>query len=150
MTSDAPSSIVETYREWQVRCLRQDGGEQLCWMVQSLASNETNARLMQVELVFQENELHMIVLTPLGVLLTNDLTYRIDEGEARRFPYRTCIDSGCIGRHQVSADDLAALRRGAILTVTLTLEKNSQIFDVQFSLSGFTAANNRLRALSLE
>jgi invasion protein IalB len=69
------------------------------------------------------------------------LTVAVDGGKARRYPYAFCNPVGCYVRLGLTADDVAAFKRGkeAIITIVPALAPDQQV-KLTLSLDGFTAS----------
>jgi invasion protein IalB len=81
------------------------------------------------------------IVAPLETLLTEQITLRVDGGQARRFPFNFCNVGGCVTRLGLTEEDLALFRRGATATLSMVpAAAPDQIVTVTMSLSGFTAA----------
>jgi len=83
------------------------------------------------------------IITPLGVLLEFGLRLKIDDGEERGAPFRICQKHGCLVREPLSADVIAALKKGNAALVTVAAEGAGPI-DISISLRGFTKAFDSL------
>jgi len=59
------------------------------------------------------------IVVPLETLLTEQITLRVDGGQARRFPFNFCNVGGCVTRVGLTSEDVALFRRGAEATLTM-------------------------------
>jgi invasion protein IalB len=142
-----PDRLSEIYGDWTVNCVNGDGGRQ-CAMVQTLTSNENGQRVLQAELATTGGNTRLILVAPFGVLLEAGVSATI-EGEAlKTIPYRTCIPAGCIAETQLTADEIAKLRRGATLALRLKAADSGSDVNLSLSLAGVSAALNRLGELT--
>lgn len=80
------------------------------------------------------------IRVPLGVVLTQGLRLKIDQGETTASPFFICLPSGCRVRAPLQEALLESLRRGAKATISYTLFRNGepQEISADISLSGFT------------
>lgn len=83
------------------------------------------------------------IVTPLGVLLERGLLLKIDESEERGAPFRICQKHGCLVREPLSAEVIAALKKGNTALVTVVAEGVGPV-DIPISLRGFTKAYGSL------
>lgn len=148
LAAQMPTSLSETYEAWTVRCERVEETRR-CWMIQSLARQE-GERVLQLEFAVVEGETTLAMVAPFGLLLGAGADFTIDGTAVETLGFRTCLPLGCIVRAEPDDALLAALRRGNMLTVGFEIAATGEPFALELSLSGFTAAHNRLRALARE
>ncbi|MEM9796515.1 MAG: invasion associated locus B family protein [Pseudomonadota bacterium] len=136
--------IREEHGDWEVRCLRApEGQDDPCQLYQRLSDQNGNptADVNFFDLpAGGDIAAGATVLTPLQTLLTAQVTMSVDGGPARRYPFSFCDQSGCYSRMGFTAEDVAALRRGAraVLTVVPALAPDQRA-EMTMSLTGFTA-----------
>lgn len=136
--------IREEHGDWEVRCLKApEGQDDPCQLYQRLADQQGNPTAdVNVFDLPDGNEIvaGATVLTPLQTLLTAQVTMTIDGGQARRYPFSFCDQTGCYSRMGFTAADVAALKRGAKATlVVVPALAPDQRAELEMSLSGFTA-----------
>lgn len=146
--AQAPTALSETYSDWIVRCQTLNESERRCWMVQTLQQEQDGQRILQLEFVIRDGETFMALLAPFGLLLSEGVDLVIDDGFTETVPFRTCLPAGCLVEMEPSDALLGALRAGNVLNVRFTIAATEEPLRLEMSLSGFTAAHNRLRALS--
>lgn len=135
--------------DWIVRCLKTEDGNDPCQLYQLLEDADGNAvaEISVVALSGGQAAAGATIVAPLGTLLTEQLTMRIDGGTARRFPFTACNQGGCFSRIGFTADDVAAFKRGAAATLRLVpLAAPDQEVVLNVSLTGFTAGFDSLAA----
>lgn len=136
--------IREEHGDWEVRCLNApDGQEDPCQLYQRLL-DQTGNPTADVNFFDLPDGDQIVagatVLTPIRTLLTAQVTLSIDGGDARRYPYSFCDETGCYSRMGFTADDLAAFRRGAQATLVIVPAlAPDQRAELAMSLTGFTA-----------
>jgi len=87
------------------------------------------------------------IVVPLDTLLTEQITLRVDGGQARRFPFNFCNLGGCVTRLGLTSQDVALFKRGAEATLSMVpAAAPDQTVTVTMSLSGFTAAFDAVSA----
>lgn len=142
-----PSRLSEVYGDWTVNCASNTSNERVCFMVQTLA-DENQRRILQAEIRLDGDETQFALLAPLGVLLPAGVNTSIDGGPPQAMAFHTCLAAGCIVRSQLSAEEVANLRRGTEMVVRIKAADTGAELSLKFSLSGISAALNRLEKLS--
>jgi invasion protein IalB len=61
----------------------------------------------------------LVIRTPFGTYLPAGVTYQIDKTSARKLAYQTCNPKGCFATAQISKPQLALLRGGTHMVVTI-------------------------------
>lgn len=136
--------LQEVFNDWAIRCLKTEDGSDPCQMYQLLSDGDGND-VSEIAIVSLPASGQAVagatIVVPLETLLTEQITLRVDGGQARRFPFDFCNVGGCVTRVGLSAEDIALFRRGAEATLTLVpAAAPDQTVVVTMSLSGFTAA----------
>lgn len=151
--SSAPATGGEvkrsTFKSWEVACLADNTN---CAMAQIGKDATGNPVLEMVIRKLPEpleagGEIAIAVLdviTPLGVVLTEGLTLKIDAGDNAVAPFQVCTEQGCLVREPVAEDLINRLKRGSLATVSV-VAANQGVVSSTISLSGFTAGYNSLR-----
>jgi invasion protein IalB len=140
--------IAGTYGDWTKVCQRMGTPVDPCGLMQ-LLSDEEGSPLAEItifplppggEAVAGAN-----ILTPLGTVLPQQITLRVDGGTPRRYPFFFCDVGGCYAQVGFTAAMVESFRRGnsATLTIASVLEPDQPI-DLNLSLSGFTAGYSAL------
>jgi invasion protein IalB len=133
--------------DWEIGCV---AGTTNCEM-QQVALDETDNPVVLVRVVrlpeAADAEALMIFNTPLGTLLPTGLGFRIDSAEGAALPFEWCVQEGCIVRLGLRDAEIAAMKRGKIvkLTVSSIADPNAPV-ELDLSLTGFTAAYGSLTA----
>lgn len=143
----APEVTTETFGDWTVNCQEADGQER-CEMKQLLL-NADNTPAIEVSLFRVAGQPQVFaggtVVAPLGTLLTSQLTISIDSALGKRYPFAFCLPDGCISRVGLTEDDVNDYKKGSKATVSLSsVQAPDQVFNFDMSLTGFTAAFERL------
>ena len=138
--------LSEVYGDWALRCLKVEEGKDPCQMYQLLNDADGNA-VAEIAIVVLPDAgqaaAGATIVAPLETLLTEQITLRVDGGQARRFPFDFCNVGGCVTRLGLTEQDVALFRRGAEATLTMVpAAAPDQNVIVKMSLSGFTAAFN--------
>lgn len=136
--------LKEVFDDWALRCLKTESGDDPCQMYQLLNDADGNA-VAEIAIVSLGDSGQAVagatIVVPLETLLTEQITLRVDGGQARRFPFNFCNVGGCVTRLGLTNEDIGLLRRGAAATLRMVpAAAPDQNVTVTMSLSGFTAA----------
>ncbi|HCP80348.1 MAG TPA: invasion associated locus B family protein [Octadecabacter sp.] len=138
--------LSQVFGDWALRCLKVEEGKDPCQMYQLLNDADGNS-VAEIAIVVLPGSGQAVagatIVAPLETLLTEQLTLRVDGGQARRFPFNFCNAGGCVTRLGLTEQDVALFRRGAEATLRMVpAAAPDQEVTVTMSLSGFTAAYN--------
>ncbi|MGR3436424.1 MAG: invasion associated locus B family protein [Shimia sp.] len=138
--------IKTTFQDWNIACVVLEEAE-ACSMQQTLTDSEGNpVAEMQLVPVLAEGPAiaGADVTTPLGTDLRSGIVITVDDGAARRFPFATCVQIGCIAQFGLTEGDIASMKRGAQAIMRILPVGQPQPVELPMSLSGFTAAYDSL------
>jgi invasion protein IalB len=142
-----PSSLMETYGDWIVRCMNTgEGQERICEMTQELRQQNTGQRVLVVSVGATADGSDINIVAPFGLDLSKGLQISIADEVLSHMWFWTCLPAGCVAKGPLEASLLERLKNGDTATVHLT-QTNAQGADLGISLTGFTAAWNRLKQL---
>lgn len=149
----SPTSLTETYGQWVVRCVTPAAAEgaepttQICEMSQELRQRETNQRVLAVSLQQRKEEgASLTIVAPFGLLLSEGVKIEVGEVKLLNAAFRTCLSAGCVAVADLAQADIDVLAAGETATV-LMADTNNQELRINVSLTGFTAAWNRLKGM---
>jgi invasion protein IalB len=131
------------FTDWVLRCVRTESGNDPCQLYQLLADQDGNS-VAEIS-VFplpegQQAEAGVTIITPLETLLTEQVTLRVDEGQAKRYPFTFCAAVGCVARIGLLPDEVDGFRRGSRAQVRIVpAAAPDQEVILNASLAGFTA-----------
>jgi invasion protein IalB len=131
------------FGDWDLRCVRTEDGNDPCQLYQLLEDQNGNA-VAEIS-VFplpagQQAQAGVTIITPLETLLTEQLTLRVDAGQAKRYPFTFCAPVGCVSRIGLLPEEVQGFRRGARATVRIVpAAAPDQEVILTVSLAGFTA-----------
>ena len=136
--------IDEKFGDWSMRCVKVEEGEDPCQMYQLLADAE-GSPISEFTLFRLPGEgqarAGATVIVPLETSLSAQLTMKIDDNAARRYPFAFCNNVGCYARIGLTEEDVNAFKRGKAATLTIVpILAPDQRVDISLSLTGFTAA----------
>ncbi|WP_176249114.1 invasion associated locus B family protein [Sulfitobacter sp. HGT1] len=134
----------EVIGSWEMRCIKTEQETDPCQMYQ-LMDDGQGVPVAEFSLFRLPDggkaTAGATVVVPLETALTSQLSISVDGGKARRYPYAFCNPVGCYVRMGLTADDIAAFKRGkeAVITIVPALAPD-QTVELALSLDGFTAS----------
>lgn len=142
------SSLKESYQDWQIACSTRSDGK-ICAMSQEQADPKAGRRVLAVQFsTTTAGELKGALVLPFGLALDAGVSIKVDDsGSAESLRFRTCLPVGCIVTFELGEQFVATLRSGTILNIIATPSDDRQPVAFSVSLSGFSAALDRLIAL---
>ncbi|MEC7760711.1 MAG: invasion associated locus B family protein [Pseudomonadota bacterium] len=143
--------VDEVFNDWQRECLRIPGNEgpAPCQITQFLREEPDGAPVGKVSIGKlpdgNEATAGSMIIVPLGVLLTQQMTIGVDSAAPKRYPFRFCDPNGCVAQIGYTAEEIAAFKAGSEATLTVVpVAAPDQQVALPLSLSGFTAAYDSL------
>lgn len=141
---------AETFQDWEVRCIKANGGKDPCQLYQLLRDGEGNS-VAEFSLFNLpeggEAAAGATIITPLETLLTAQLRIGVDGGKGKLYPYSFCNAIGCFSRVGFTAADIDQFRKGNAAQVTIVpAAAPDETVNLTVSLSGFTAGWNAVVA----
>jgi len=135
--------LADTFGEWELRCIRMPDGSDPCQLYQLLQDEEGNS-VAEISMFGLppggEAAAGATIITPLETLLTQQITLRVDSGQAKRYPFTWCAVIGCIARIGFTAAEVEAFRRGNVVRMSIVpVAAPDQTVSLDISLIGFTA-----------
>lgn len=137
---------------WEMRCIRgEEGADEPCQMYQMMDDGQ-GAPVAEVSMFRLPEGGQAVagatVIVPLETSLTSQLTVSIDGDKTRRYPFAFCNQIGCYVRLGLTADDIAAFKRGneATLTIVPAMAPDQEVA-LTLSLKGFTASYDSVTVL---
>lgn len=134
--------------DWQMQCFRTEAGKKTdkdpCQLYQ-LLKDKSGTPIADISMVALQPGGKAIagatIMTPLETLLTQNVVLKIDDGEAKMYPFTFCAQMGCFARVGLTADDLAAFKKGKSVSLTIVpVSAPDKPVTVDMSLKGFTNA----------
>ncbi|MDO5631379.1 MAG: invasion associated locus B family protein [Paracoccus sp. (in: a-proteobacteria)] len=140
--------VKSTQTDWTVRCINTENPVDPCEMYQLLRDEGGNsvAEVTMIPLSGGQVAAGATMVAPLETDLIAGLTLRVDQGQARTYPFNLCTSIGCVSRVGFTQAELDQLRRGRAATISLVPFGGDprDPVSLNMSLSGFTAAINEL------
>ncbi|MDO5528448.1 MAG: invasion associated locus B family protein [Paracoccus sp. (in: a-proteobacteria)] len=144
--------VREVFTDWTLRCINSGDDLDPCEMYQLLQDDDGSpvAEMTLIPLVDGgQAQVGATIVSPLETDLMFGVGFQIDSGEARRYPFSFCASVGCVARMGFTGAELNAMKRGLIGHVVLLPfgAPESEAFDLELSLQGFTAAYDELEGI---
>jgi len=130
---------------WKVSCSNSQGGLD-CRALQTLFMKRTGQPVLTVavHVAPDAQKPEMLFSLPLGSYLPAGVSLQFGKSAALTLPILNCDRSGCLARYAVTNAELAAMQKGADLTITLQdMLKKPITFVVP--VSGFSEAYAKIK-----
>lgn len=142
--------VKQTFGDWQLRCVKAEKGNDPCELYQLLKDEKGNS-VAEVSLVSLPAGGQAVagatVIVPLETLLTRQLALAIDGAKPKSYPFSFCAPVGCFSRIGFTADEIAAMQKGAKATVAVApIAAPDKLVSLNLSLKGFTDAFKAIKA----
>ena len=139
--------VKSTQTDWTVRCINTPDPVDPCEMYQLLRDEGGNS-VAEVTMIPLQGQVAAgaTIVTPLETDLIAGLNMRVDQGQARAYPFNLCTTIGCVSRVGFTSAELSQLKRGRAATISLVpfgSDPRNPV-SLNMSLSGFTAAMTEL------
>jgi len=138
-----------TYGAWEVACA---GDGKTCAMAQ-IGNDSSGTPVLEMVIrklpepleVGDQTAIAVLdVITPLGVVLTDGLSIKIDKAKAESAPFQICTEQGCLVREPIDADLISRMKRGRMARITVVAANQGEV-TANISLKGFTKAYAEVR-----
>jgi invasion protein IalB len=137
--------VAATFEEWEQRCVRTESGADPCQLYKLLKDGEGNNVAEFTVFSLPEGSEGPAVagatfIAPLETLLTAGMRMQIDDGQSKAYPFTFCAQLGCVVRLGFTAEEVAAMKKGANATITIVpFVAPDETVKLTVSLKGFTA-----------
>ncbi len=127
---------------WQERCndkVKRANGKPYCEMVSTLVVQETGQRFLEFAIGYPEGSpsARGVVTLPLGVMLTEGVSLKVDDGPLMRFQVRYCNAGGCYAFLNLGDEVLGQFKKGNQAVFSLVASDQKRL-SVAVPLSGFS------------
>lgn len=131
---------------WIVTCSQTKPGLE-CRAGQSLLLRQTRQRVLSVAVRMPADTKKPIFLMqlPLGVYLPAGATLQIGKGEAKTLAFTSCGQGGCIAEYAITDAELAAIAKGADITISAQRSGDRKPFTLTVPAIGFAAAYAKIK-----
>lgn len=136
------SAISETYGDWTVKCL-VDNGTRLCTLSQTLLSKDTSQQVFAIELLPRDGKAEGNMLVPFGLKLDAGAALKLDGKDLEQARFSTCTAQGCLLPVSFPTSVTDTLGKAKMLTVTVQNIGNGQAVVFNVPLNGFATALER-------
>lgn len=143
------NSLSEQHGDWTVSCAINEGIKR-CGLSQALVATQTGQRVLSLDLSpsADNTTVQGTLLTPFSLRFDAGATLKVDDQPlAGPLPFLSCVEVGCIVPVSLDANATNALRSGTKLQFSAVALGNGQPINLELSLTGFTAAQNRTAEL---
>ncbi len=140
----APSATAAENPLWGKQCSKQaDGKPDTCALQQFVIAQPGNRQLLLTQLGYNgpEAKPRLLLVAPLGILLTKGISFGIDDKKPLTVPFETCNSSGCLSIIDMDEAALDQFRKGNVLKVRYYLMGDEEKpLDLPIKLDGLSAA----------
>ena len=149
---ESPIYVAANFEAWEQRCEKSSLGADPCQLYQLLKDGEGNAvaELALFNLPAGSNGPAVAganFIAPLETLLTAGMQLTVDTAKPRAYPFSVCTPIGCVAQIGFTAEEVAAFKKGAKATFTITpFIAPDQKVNLEVSLKGFTAGYDAMIA----
>lgn len=138
--------------DWDLACIKTAGETDPCSLLQILKDDKGNS-VAEVSMFRIEGGGQAVagatVIVPLETLLPAQLTITVDGAPGKRYNYTLCNEIGCVAQIGLTAEDIAAYKKGSTATVSLVpAPAPDQVVSLTMSLKGFTAGYDLVDVVS--
>ncbi|MGD0532712.1 MAG: invasion associated locus B family protein [Methyloceanibacter sp.] len=142
----APAEPEPAQPAWVVNC-GDNQGKLDCLSGQSVFIKTTGQRLLSVAVRVPPDTKKPIMLlqVPLGVYLPAGVSLRIGKDAAKTLPFKVCDQGGCMAEYAVTEPEIAAMLKGAGLTISAQNQNQQPAFTVTVPVTGFPAAYAKIK-----
>jgi invasion protein IalB len=130
---------------WSVTCSNSGQGLD-CQAFQSLFVQQTGQRVLTVAVRVPNDAKKpvMLVQLPLGIYLPGGASIQIGKDQAKVVPLQTCDQNGCVAEYAITDAELAAMQKGADLTISMQNMKKEPV-PLTVPVLGFAAAFAKIK-----
>lgn len=127
------------YKDWAKNCSEQPDGTRACNLVQDVTDQKSGSVMLRAEVGYipGSKTALMLITVPLGVALRPGLEFRVDNAKSWKLLFDVCARDGCRAATPMDGSLIAALKRGAQATVSIS-NLGGRGLVIPISLLGFT------------
>jgi invasion protein IalB len=137
--------VAASFEEWEQRCVRTEAGADPCQLYKLLKDAQGNNVAEFTIFGLPAGAPGPAVagatfIAPLETLLTSGMRMQVDDGASKVYPFTFCAELGCVVRLGFTAEEIAAMKKGANAIITIVpFVAPDQNVTLTASLKGFTA-----------
>lgn len=136
----AASTEKGTGSPWAIRCAKDEktGKSGKCEIFQRLVVKETGKRVVEFAVGFPEStdSARGVVVLPLGMLLTEDVSMQVDKEKSFSFKPRYCVPEGCYAFVNLNRKLLDIMRAGKEVQISFRALDGKPV-NIKLQLEGF-------------
>ncbi len=158
MPSQADAAVGDTYLaakfdKWEQRCVKTADGADPCQLYQLLFDGQGNS-VGEISLFNLPDGAKAAAgatfMAPLETLLTANVKIGVDKSAPKFYPFAFCTKVGCVARVGLTADELAAFKKGVTAVITIVpAAAPDKTVDLTLTLKGFTAGFEAVKTANL-
>jgi invasion protein IalB len=144
--------VAAAFEAWEQRCVRTETGIDPCQLYMLLKDADGNNVGEFTMFGLPEGAEGPAVagatfIAPLETLLTTGMAVQVDADKPKAYPFTFCTQIGCVARLGFSAEDVASMKKGANMTITIVpFVAPDEKVTLTMSLKGFTAGLEAVNA----
>ncbi|MBI1172758.1 invasion associated locus B family protein [bacterium] len=136
--------LAAQFDDWEQRCVKTADGSDPCQLYQ-LVKDTTGNPVAEITIFILPPGGQAVfgasIMAPLETLLTANMRLAVDQAKAKLYPYSYCTTQGCIAKVGFTADELAALKKGKEIVLTVVpAAAPDKVVTASISLKGFSSA----------
>lgn len=141
LNSAAKITDGQKYGDWQGVCQADK-----CGVIQTVndSKGQPIGQILIRKVAEAGNAPAMFVSVPLGMNLRAGIIFTVDGKDLGALPYEFCTAGGCNSIAPLKGEELAKIKAGNTLTITVTTFAGQEQKKMSFSLKGVTSAINAL------
>ncbi len=139
----APSATAAENPLWGRQCAKEaDGKKDTCAVQQFVIAQPGDRQLLLAQIGYNgpQAKPRLLLVAPLGVLLTKAVSFSIDERKPLTVPFETCNSNGCLSIIDMDESALDQFRKGNVLIVRYYRMGEEKPLDLPVKLEGLSAA----------
>jgi invasion protein IalB len=133
----------QKFGDWTAGCEQIEGG-QMCNISQSMRNEESKQTLLVAIARPPQGDPQILIRLPLGVILTEGVGIKVDDGPGARIPFIQCLPNGCQTIVPMQADTITRMKSGNTLNLSF-VAPGGGVITAPMSLKGFTAGFDSLK-----
>lgn len=139
------STVPATTSDWRVECTT--GGKTLdCSALIDVVQRDTHQIITSITVRYPTETKRpvMLVQVPLGILVSEEISIEVDNGQTEHVKVQTCTQAGCFAGSPVSDSLISAMRTGKQLKIVFYNVQKKPV-TVTLPLKGFALAYDKIK-----
>ncbi|MBF0420720.1 MAG: invasion associated locus B family protein [Magnetococcales bacterium] len=128
-TAHAGLNVGDKFGSWSFSCTAVGVDKTRCGMVQVVAAQKTGKNIVKVVVGYlgKNNELVLIVHTPMNIFLDTSVLVKVDQGKQIKMALQRCQPEACIAALQIKPEFFKELSSGSALKVGFVLWSDKKV-----------------------